>query len=244
MTESSGTIRVFSDLDALSRAAARTLRAHVDTTLETRDRYRLALAGGSTPKRLYELLAAEPQMPWDRIHLFWGDERFVPHDHPESNARLAATALIDHVPVPDANVHRIPTDTDTRDAAATAYTATLQQFFPSRTETFDTVLLGLGSDGHTASLFPETDSLQEDSRWARVVSAPSRHDVSTRISCTLPVLNGARQALFLVAGARKREALQRVLDQHDSTLPATHVAPREDCLWYVDQEARPQDDAG
>lgn len=238
------TVHLNDDQEALSRAAARALVADIHATLEKQDTYALALAGGSTPRRLYELLGVGDAgaVPWDRVHLFWGDERYVPHDHPKSNVRLVRETLLASATVPEANVHPMLTHLDTAEAAAAAYADTLREHFGNRSTTFDTVLLGLGSDGHTASLFPETSDLADDPRWARVVTAPPRHDVATRISCTLPVLNGARQALFLVAGEHKKEALRGVLDRRDSSLPATHVRPREACLWYVDRAARPDTD--
>lgn len=239
MCNRSTTIRVSPTLEALSHAAAQDLRTHITSTLETRDRYALALAGGNTPERLYELLAEDENLPWSRIHLFWSDERFVPHDHPQSNVRMARRTLIDAAAIPAENVHPIPVTTDGPGAAADAYAEILREAFASRKTTFDTALLGLGADGHTASLFPETEGLLEDHRWVRVVTAPDRHDVATRISCTLPVLNRSRRAIFLVAGKQKREALRRVVDEEDESLPATHVCPRGSCDWYVDEAARP-----
>ncbi|WP_103028232.1 6-phosphogluconolactonase [Salinibacter altiplanensis] len=245
MGSSSSILNRFPDLEALSRAAAQDLTTDIHEALRTQDRYTLALAGGSTPRRLYELLAAEAEgtLPWSRIHLFWDDERFVPFDHPNSNARMATDALVDAVPIPPDQVHPIPTHLASPDAAARAYAETLQRYFPDRSATFDTVLLGLGGDGHTASLFPETGTAEQrrtDEAWARAVTAPPRHEVSTRLTCTLPVLNGARRALFLVAGEGKQDALARVLDQTDSSLPAAQVHPRGTLLWYVDAAARPR----
>lgn len=240
-SEFSSSVRRHSDLDALSRAAVQDLRADLEAALRTQETYTLALAGGSTPEPLYELLAEEEAFPWARIHLFWGDERYVPHDHPKSNLRLVRRTLLDEVPIPTDHVHPIPTQGQSPETDADTYAATLRRYFDDRTATFDTVLLGLGSDGHTASIFPETlDWDREEDRWVRVVSAPNRHDVSARLTCTLPVLNGARRALFLVAGERKRRALHRVLDKEDPSLPATHVRPREQCRWYVDRAARPE----
>lgn len=240
----SSTIRTFSDLDALSRAAARDLTADIRETLRTEDRYTLALAGGGTPQRLYELLAegTEGTVPWSQVHLFWGDERFVPHHHSRSNVRLVRDALLTEIDIPDANVHPMPTQGTSPEADAAAYTETLKRHFEDRDMTFDTVLLGLGSDGHTASIFPETlGDEADDDRWVRAVTAPPRHEISTRLTCTLSVLNGARRACFLVAGEGKREALHGVLGRNDSALPATHVRPRGDCHWYVDRTARPTD---
>jgi len=234
------------DREALSRAAARALVDDVRGVLGTQDRYALALAGGSTPRRCYELLAsgAEGTLPWDRIHLFWGDERYVPLHDERSNAHLARTALIDAVPIPAEHVHPFPTHLTPPDAAAAAYDTTLRQHFSARARTFDTVLLGLGSDGHTASLFPGTPNLDAPDDWVRVVEAPPRYAVSTRLTCTLPVLNGARRAIVLVAGASKRAALRAVLDDRDPSLPGTHIRPREQADWFVDHAARSVADGG
>jgi len=231
----------FPNLEALSRAAARTLVNDVRAVLDTQDRYTLALAGGSTPKRLYELLAsgAEGTIPWNRVHLFWGDERYVPLTDERSNAYLAQTALLDTISIPEENVHPFPTHEDAPAAAAAAYEDTLRQSFSATSHTFDTVLLGLGSDGHTASLFPETPESGRTDAWVRVVEAPPRHEVATRLTCSLPVLNGARRALFLVSGTRKREAVHRVLNEQDASLPATHVQPRGPLDWYLDHASWP-----
>ncbi len=241
--EADFTVHQHQDLEALSRAAAQNLQSDIETALRSQEVYALGLAGGSTPERLYELLAVEGALPWEQIHLFWGDERYVAHSHSKSNVRLVRRTLIDEVPIPASNVHPIPTQGETPEADAAAYEDALRRHFDSRTATFDTVLLGLGSDGHTASIFPETlaEDAEDGSQWVRVVTAPARHDVATRLTCTLSVLNGARRALFLVSGKRKRDALRGVLDRKDPALPATHVQPRGECLWYVDRVARPAD---
>lgn len=237
------TVHRFPDLETLSRAAAQDLRADIETALRGQEVYALGLAGGSTPERLYELLAMEGTLPWEQIHLFWGDERYVSPDQAESNVRLVRRTLVDEVPIPESNVHPIPTQGESPKGDATAYEDILRRHFNGRTATFDTVLLGLGSDGHTASIFPETlaEDTEDEDRWVRVVTAPPRHDVATRLTCTLSVLNGARRALFLVSGKRKRDALRGVLDRKDSALPATHVQPQGECLWCVDRAARPAD---
>jgi 6-phosphogluconolactonase len=234
-------IHRFADLETLSRAAARALVEDIQSRLAVQDRYTLALAGGSTPQRLYERLGAEAAgpLPWERLHLFWGDERYVPPTDPRSNHRLVQRTLLADAPCPAANVHPIPTDRTPPETAAAAYEQTLRRFFADRGATFDTVLLGLGADAHTASLFPETPALGQTDDWVRVVEAPPRHDVSTRISCTLPVLNGARQAIFLAAGPRKRAAVHRVLNERDESLPATHVQPRSQLDWYLDRACWP-----
>ena len=153
------TVRVLPDADAMSQAAARFVVDCVARVLGEQDHARIALAGGSTPRGLHERLATEHAgaMAWDRIDVFWGDERFVPHDHPKSNTRMARETLLRHVPIPNARVHTIPTDADTPDVAARTYEARLRDAFGGGDTTFDLTLLGMGSDGHTASLFPGTD---------------------------------------------------------------------------------------
>lgn len=231
-------IHVYPDLDGLSRAAAEHIVSHVRRVLSNKNRYSLALAGGTTPRRLYTLLAdLDPSvLPWSDIHLFWGDERFVPPGHEKSNVLAAQRTLIDSVDIPDENVHPIRTDAEA-ETVASAYEETLRDFFGDE-QTFDLALLGLGSDGHTASLFPENGPTVDDPRWVRVVEAPPRHDIATRITCTLPVFNLAAQCLFLVAGEQKQNAVRAVLDEADPSKPATHVQPQDRRLWFLDEAAR------
>lgn len=235
------TVHEYPDREALSHGAATALVTDIHDVLRRQDRYTLALAGGSTPRRLYELLGNEEEgaLPWNRLHLFWGDERYLPHTHPDSNVHMVREMLLNAAPIPDDNVHPMPTQGNSAAADAATYASTLQAFFNDRTDTFDTVLLGLGSDGHTASLFPETSNLGDTDQWVRVVEAPPRHDVSTRLTCTLPVLNGTRQAFVLVSGSQKQDALRGVLKERDPSLPGTHVDPQGHCYWYVDHAAWP-----
>lgn len=203
-------------------------------------RIAISLSGGSTPRRLYQLLAESPfreAMPWDRVHWFWGDERFVPHDHPDSNYRMAREALLSRAPIPAANIHPIETVGDPA-AAARAYDQALKSYYgtdaldPSR-PLFDIQLLGLGPDGHTASLFPGTTVLGERSRWvAEVVGAKPE----TRITLTYPPLESSRHTAFLVAGADKREVLARVL-AGDRELPSARLNPVGELVWFVDEQA-------
>jgi len=230
-------VDVSADYDALSRAAAERVGAVVRSTLSDQDTVSLALAGGSTPRGLYERLA-DAELPWDRIHLYWGDERFVPHDHPKSNVQLVQETLLDGPSLPDANRHPMPT-TGAPDAAAATYADTLQRAFADRPHTFDLALLGMGEDGHTASLFPEHDPPPTDPAWVRAVSAPPRHDVRQRLTCTLPVFNAARRALVLVSGSAKRDTVQAALHDRDSALPITRVRPREQLVWMLDRAAAP-----
>ncbi len=237
----SNEVLVFPDREALSRAAAERLVEVVEAVLVEKDRVALALAGGSTPRRLYEILAEayRDRLPWNRLALFWGDERYVPADHPASNYRMAADALLRHVPLPPDHVFPIPTQAASPDAAADAYEATLRSFFDTPEPAFDLTLLGLGGDGHTASLFPEdTPHTRDDpARWVEAVVAPPRYEIRPRITLTLPALNASEYVFFLVAGEGKREVLRAVLDQADPTLPAAYVRAREQLTWFVDEGA-------
>jgi 6-phosphogluconolactonase len=232
-------IDVAKDLEDLAHRAA-----HWITGIAGRSQERLAisLSGGSTPRRLYQLLAEPPfreAMPWDRVHWFWGDERFVPQDHPDSNYRMVREALLSRAPIPAANIHPVETSGDAA-AAARAYERTLKSYYgvetldPAR-PLFDIELLGLGPDGHTASLFPGTKVLEERQRWvAEVVGAKPEE----RITLTYPVLESSRHTAFLAAGADKREPLARVL-AHDRELPAARLQPVGDLVWFVDEQAYP-----
>lgn len=230
-------IHVSPDYESLSQTVAQRIQAAIAETLDEQDSFALALAGGSTPRRLYEILA-EADLPWNQIHLFWGDERFVPHDHPKSNVRMVREVFLGDLSIPDENVHPIPTE-GSPEAAASSYADTLQHAFAGRSHTFDLALLGMGADGHTASLFPEHDPVPDDPRWVRSVSAPPRHDVARRITCTLSVLNDARRVYVLVSGGSKRETVEAALHDGDESLPITRVQPRERPVWFLDEAAHP-----
>ncbi len=203
-------------------------------------RFCIALSGGSTPRRLYELLAADPfrgRLPWERTHLFWGDERFVPADHPESNLRMARLALLDHVPVPPGNVHPMPTS-GTPSEAASAYQTTLQTYYGAEAldmerPLFDVMLLGLGDNGHTASLFPGSAALDEALAWV----APVTEGVpQPRLTLTYPAIACSRQVAFMVAGADKAAAVRRVLEG-DRSQPAARVSSAGELTWFLDRAA-------
>lgn len=239
MPPSQTRIETVADPEELAQRAARWV---TDLAAASRQRFAICLSGGSTPRRLYQLLADAPyreRMPWDRVHWFWGDERFVPWDHPDSNYRMARQALLAHVPAPVQNIHGIHT-AGAPAAAAHAYQQALQSYYgadvldPVR-PLFDVVLLGLGPDGHTASLFPGTGVLDERQRWvAEVVGAKPE----ARISLTYPPLESSRHAAFLVAGADKREALARAL-AGDPELPAARLRPAGELVWFADTKAKP-----
>lgn len=195
----------------------------------------VALSGGTTPQPVYERLAAAP-LPWPRIHWFWGDERFVSPDDPASNYRMVRAALLERAPVPPENVHRIPTAGAPEDAAA-AYDDELRRFArevrPGK-PLFDAVLLGVGGDGHTASLFPGGAALEERARWAVAVAASP----VARITLTLPALDNSAAVAFIAAGAEKRAPLARIL-AGDKSLPAARVETGGEMRCFLDRDAAP-----
>ena len=215
----------------LARAAAELFVAKSGEAVAQRGFATIALSGGSTPKLLYQLLADpnEPfreQVPWSRIHFFWADERHVPPDHPESNYRMANEAMLAHVPVTRANVHRIMSENPNAEEAADQY----EEVLPPR---LDLILLGLGTDGHTASIFPGSEVLHETKR---LVVAPWVEKLkSYRITMTLPLINNAASVVFLVSGAEKAEIVKKVL-QGPKQYPAQEVRPVE-LRWLLDREA-------
>jgi 6-phosphogluconolactonase len=234
-------VRIFDDPSALMRAAADEIVSAAQKAVDERGRFTWALAGGSTPRALYRLLAREPyreRMPWNAIHFFWGDERHVPPDYPDSNFRMAREAMLDAVPVPPENIHRVPAEEPDAERAAAAYEAALRSFFvlaPGEFPRFDLILLGLGKEGHTASLFPDSDVLHERER---LVAAPWVEAQKTfRITLTPPALNHARRAMFLVSGEEKAEALRAVLEgpREPERYPAQIVEGNR--LWMVDRSA-------
>jgi len=233
-------VEVLDDAAALAQTAAQLIVARAKASSEW---FTLALSGGSTPKAIYRLLAHPPlrdEVPWERVQLFWGDERNVPPDHADSNFRTAREELIEHVPIPSANVHRIQAELPAAEAA-TAYEAELQRFFGTvPLPRFDLVLLGMGDEGHTASLFPDTTALNETQHWVVANYVPKLQ--TNRITLTLPVLNNAKEVVFLVAGASKREAVGHALyGEHDpDPVPAARIAPTDGkLLWLLDRSAMP-----
>jgi 6-phosphogluconolactonase len=224
-------VHVFETPKDLAEAAAGSFAK----SAKERERFAVALAGGSTPKTLYELLATRYRdtLDWDKVHAFFGDERTVPPDHEDSNYRMAYEALISRVPV--GSVHRMRGELDPAEAAA-LYEKELGEFFggPPR---FDLVLLGIGEDGHTASLFPGTPALDVTDRWA--VENPVEKLNTIRLTLTIPAINAAKQVIFLVAGESKAEALKEILegDADPHEYPAKLIQPEGGPIWMVDQAA-------
>lgn len=232
----------FPDPKRLARAAAETVVEVLRHALTERGRADLMLTGGSTPRALYELLATDyaHALDWRTVDVFFSDERHVPHAHEDSNLRMARETLLDGL-VPPERVHPFPT-ASTPEADARAYEQTLRAHFGDE-PAFDLMLLGMGEDGHIASLFPGIAALDETERWVVATEAPAGMPVRDRLSLTLPVLNAGRVTLFLVAGEAKRDAVAAVMRDPDRSPPAEHVTARERLLWYVDEAAAPPRDA-
>jgi 6-phosphogluconolactonase len=236
-------IRKLTTPQELFAAAAEEVVRAAEEAVAARGRFTIALSGGSTPKSLFNLLAtnARSTLPWDRMFFFWGDERHVPPTDPDSNYRMADEAMLSKIPVAAGNVFRIVAENPDAAAAAEAYEQTLRKFFqlgPGEFPRFDLILLGIGPDGHTASLFPGTAALQEKSRL--VVANWVEKLKTSRITLTLPVLNAGRCVAFLVSGTDKADALKAVLegDAPGEQYPSKLVKPSDGKLiWLVDRAA-------
>jgi len=235
---------VVDDADAVARSAAERFVELAREAINASERFSVALAGGSTPKHTYELLASEPygpQVDWSKAHIFFGDERCVPPDDAESNYRMANEALISRVPIPPRNIHRMNGQGDAV-TNASLYEDELRTFFNGASRPrFDLILLGMGDDGHTASLFPGTKALAEQSAW--VVANWVEKFGSFRITLTAPAINHAANIVFLVSGAGKAKRLSQVLrGARDPTkLPAQLIQPESGSLaWFVDKTAASQ----
>jgi 6-phosphogluconolactonase len=235
--------RVLPDIDALSRAALEELLSDLQDAIKQRGRGAIALSGGHTPEKMYTLWAANQkyrsETDWNRVHFFWGDERYVSQDDPLSNYRMTRETLLEHVAIPAANVHAVPTNLGTPQQAAEAYDQELRKFFGSSAPAFDVTLLGLGPEGHTASLFPDSPALEEKTRW--VVPVHVEAVPPNRLTFTLPVLNSSRNTYFLVAGENKRpilDALRAEPDSRPSAYPAGRIRPADGrVLWFLDRAA-------
>lgn len=243
-------IRTLTTPQELFAAAAEEVVRAAKEAVADRGRFTLVLSGGSTPKSLYNLLAtnARTVLPWDRMFFFWGDERHVPPNHPDSNYRMVDEAMLSKVPVPAGNIFRVPAENPDAAAAADVYEQTLRKFFqlePGKFPSFDLILLGLGPDGHTASLFPGSPGLQEKSRL--VIANWVEKFKSSRITFTFPVLNAANCVAFLVSGSDKAAALHGVLKSEapGEQYPAKLVRPTNGKLiWFVDRAAASEPSAG
>ncbi len=237
---------VYADGDALALAAASELTRLAQRSVVERGLFTLALAGGSTPKKLYTLLGTDPayrDFPWDKTHLFFGDERHVPPDHADSNYLMVKTTLLSSGLVPEKNVHRVRAELPDAQQAAADYEVEMRSFFNEILRDkgfpqFDLILLGMGPDGHTASLFPDSPGLEEKERW--VIANPVEKFKTDRITFTYPVLNAARAIYLLVAGADKTDMIYNVLvkDRHNAVYPVQRVVPADGTkVWMLDKAA-------
>jgi 6-phosphogluconolactonase len=236
-------ITIVDDDAALADAAAQAIAEIAQAAVTARRRFMVALAGGNTPRTTYERLAASPlreQMPWDRTWIFFGDERGVPPDHPDSNYRMANAALLSKVPIPAAQIARIRGEAEDAEAAAAEYARAMTEVFGSRRgelPSFDLILLGMGVDGHTASLFPGSPVLKEIFRPVAAVHAAAA-SIPQRFTFTFPLINAAARVMFLASGSEKAKVVKAVLTETASGLPASMVRPTNGRLtWLLDRAA-------
>lgn len=234
----------FADKEAVSQAAAAEVQRCAEMAIAVRGKFTIALSGGSTPKRLFEILAQPPYrdaIDWSHVELFWGDERSVPQDHADSNYRMANEALISKIPIPPSQVHRMEADREDRDQAASDYEQALATATGADAggdpPALDLILLGMGPDGHTASLFPGSDALKITDKWV-TPNFVKKFD-TFRMTFTRTMINRAHQVLFLVAGDDKAEPLLEVFTgpPDPERLPSQLIRPQGDLVWYVDSAA-------
>ncbi|TCR65645.1 6-phosphogluconolactonase [Bosea sp. BK604] len=232
---------VHSDPDAVAAAMAGIIAGLSQDA--GRERIAIALSGGSTPQRLYRLLASDAyrdSVRWQRLHLFWGDERVVPHDHPDSNTRMVSEALLQHVAIPPENVHLVPTQAGDCERVASLYDEEIRRFYggsgpePGR-PLFDLVLLGLGGDGHTASLFPASPALADRAHWVAPVPEAGMKPFVPRVTLTFGAIASSREIAFLVTGEDKRDRLGDIRAGRD--LPAGQVRSDGRITWHIDTAA-------
>jgi 6-phosphogluconolactonase len=234
-------IAIYPDKHTLSQHAAEYVVRIANESIALHGHFTIALTGGTTPRELYSLLGSEPfsrQIDWRLVHIFWGDERCVPHNSPESNSYLAQEVLLNKISISESQIHRMPADQPDREVASQAYTVEMQHTFGTNgIPSFDLIHLGMGPEGHTASLFPHQASLHEKRRLVMPVSVPK--PPPDRLTFTPPLLNAARNVLFLVTGSDKADALQAVLEgeYQPEEYPAQIVRPTNgEVVWMLDKD--------
>ena len=230
-------IEVLSDKPALIERSHEIILDRLHQALESRDRFTIALSGGSTPKPLYKALGKE-SLPWSKIHIFWGDERYVPANHQDSNQLMARQAWLDKIDIPASNIHPMSTEAGNPQQDAERHDRELREFFqiqPGEIPVFDLILLGMGDDGHTASLFPHTKALSVSDRLVTV----GNKDDNPRITFTVPLINQARCVLFMVAGENKRPALKEIFAKQSDEMnyPSRLIQPEGELFWLLDKSA-------
>jgi 6-phosphogluconolactonase len=254
-----GIVRKFEDTEALVEDAASFISRQAVESIEARGHFTFVLSGGNTPKSLYSRLSKPPYsntIEWDRVFIFWGDERFVSKNDASSNYRMAEEVLLSNIPIPKQNILPVPDpgEADSVQNAASLYETRLRNFFTSKNllknmskekhgktsgafPSFDVTLLGVGDDGHTVSLYPGSSALEEKKRWVMSVLAPDYAPIKQRITLTLPALNNSKTVLFLVSGARKKKILNALFDtrsEKKTLYPAGMINPSGDLYWYTD----------
>lgn len=230
----SASIEPFESVTSLQDAAIDAICNRILECAQQKDQVNISLSGGSTPKVIYGRLT-QRDLPWDKIHLFWGDERNVPHDHDDSNFKMVKTVMLDHIEIPAANVHSVPVNVDDPKAAAEQYEQEMRDHFCGQENPqWDLTLLGMGDDAHTASLFPETTAIDASDRWF-VENWVEKFD-AFRYTLTAPAINSASEIWFLIAGAGKKGALAKVLseDRQPALYPSQLIQPTR---WFVTQDA-------
>ena len=233
-------VRSLPDAAAVSEALARTVVDVGRACVASQDRFTIALSGGETPRAAYQLLGSRYQyaIDWDKVHVFFTDERFVPPEDAGNNAAMAVREWLAKVTIPRNQVHAIPTVGGPAAECAERYAGTLRSSFPAGT-TFDLAIMGIGTDGHTASLFPgDASALEERDRWVLAVQAPPGTEPRQRITLTVPVLNGSKRVVFAAIGEVKRDRVAEALAGH-AQLPAALVHGRESTTWLLDEDALP-----
>jgi len=230
-------VEVLPDKTALIQRSLEVVLSKMQAAIQERGKCTIALAGGGTPKPLYEALAGQ-NLPWDKIHVFWGDERYVAADHPDSNQGMARKAWLDKVEIPGANIHPMPTDGGMPAEDAEKHQAQLQEFFgiaEGEFPSFDVILLGIGDDAHTASLFPHTEALQVQDKLVTV----GNKDGQPRITFSAPLINHAHCVMFIVAGEGKRPALAQIFaaEADPLTYPSRLIQPQGELWWLLDESA-------
>jgi 6-phosphogluconolactonase len=236
-------LHIYKDPDELSKAAAKWIADHISNTLKKQDRFVIALSGGSTPQKLHTMLAASPykeQIDWGKLHIFWGDERAVPFEDNRNNAKMAYHTLLNQVPVPAAQIHVMRTDIDPL-VSAKEYEGILHGYFDNTVHSFDLVLLGMGDDGHTLSLFPGTEVVHEKQKWVTAFFLESQD--MYRITLTAPIVNQSGCVIFLTNGVAKAPALKEVLQGkfNPDKYPSQIIQPAKGALhWFIDEAAAVQ----
>ena len=230
-------VEVVADKVALIERSQEIILSRLQAAIESRDQFTIALSGGSTPRPLYEALSGQ-SLPWSKIHVFWGDERYVPATHQDSNQLMARQTWLDKIEIPEENIHPMHTSSADPSQDAQKHDAELQHFFQTQggeIPLFDLILLGMGDDGHTASLFPHTEALTVRDRLVTV----GNKDGQPRLTFTVPLINQARCVLFVVAGANKRPALKHIFAEQDDEMnyPSRLIQPQGELIWLLDQAA-------